>query len=34
MLGFIAAICITLVATLGEKTSSNFNALYAQVNGL
>jgi Flp pilus assembly pilin Flp len=34
MLAFIAAICITLVLTLGEKTASNFNALYAAVNGV
>lgn len=34
MLAFIAAICIALVATLGEKTSSEFTSFNAQVNAL
>ena len=32
MLAFIAAICITLVATLGEKTGSTFASFNSQVN--
>ncbi len=34
MLAFIAAICITLVATLGGKTFEEFSSLNSQVNGV
>lgn len=34
MLGFIAAVCITLVATLGSETASEFSSFNGQVNGL
>ncbi len=32
MLAFIAAICITLVVTLGEKTSSEFDTVRDRFN--
>lgn len=32
MLAFIAAICIALVATLGEKTLSEFSSFTSKVN--
>jgi pilus assembly protein Flp/PilA len=34
MLAFIAAVCITLVATLGAGTASEFSSFNNQVNGL
>ncbi len=36
MLAFIAAVCITLIATLGGKTAaifSNFNSQFTEANG-